>query len=424
MLLSVIRKVFPASMFLVFFLNSTGCGIRSLVPRADADDPANLNLLDSRSQVASHLIFATVNPSASPWSSAVYQLSLSSQDVKSINLSGESSDPALFPNGGQVLFFNRSSGSENFRRIGFESGAALAGATDQQKFPGGAVGDPHDVLMIPGGQMLLAHYNEGTLTVAKVSDGSLVQTLAADWDLPEGVTLRPEALVAVRGAAGENFIYVIHQALSFRNGLLGANGSQAVFVLKITDDRIEAFDLEEATPRIQGIKTKGSFPVLVRSAGREKPLLVSMCSLYVDTSATAAAPCVNSVEEIDPATHRTNELWDLAGQNLFMNGGVTSGPDENTFFANVVSKVSEVSSETIVAAVNIGSKTFTTKYKFAPESGGYWGTFYDHGRKTLYVGDQGHSSIGRFIALKEGEPEREISLGGVPYSGAFLFAAP
>lgn len=418
------RRFFSAVLTLVLTFTFFACGNGTLFQKHNDDDESagDLSLIDLATNLPSHLIFSTTNPQAYPAKSSIQQLDLETGEINTV-LTGESSDPALFPNGSQAFLFNRSNDSQNFRKIGFQKGISLASSTDQHKFSGGIWGDPHDALALPNGRLLLAHFSEGKITVVNADNGGLIETVNADWDLPAKVELKPEALVSVEGNDGEVFIYVIHQAQSLSGGALLANGSQAVFVLRITDHNVEAVDLDAQKARIQGIPLKGSFPVPVRYRHRDKLLLVSMCSVFVSQSGEGAVPCVSAVEEVDPKTHKAEVVWDLAGhENLFMNGSVTPGPNKDIFFASVSQLSSTNETKYQVVRIDLGKKSVDTQYECVQGSYGFWGSFFDESRKTLLVGDIGTDSVGQFTLFKEGEGKKTIRLSGAPYSGTYLFA--
>lgn len=362
------------------------------------------------------LLFSAIDPSAQPWQASLMKLDLETQAVSQV-LSGESGDAALFSSAGQGLFFNRSSDSQNFRLIRENNG--LYWISNQQRFARGDVGDPHDVLSLGNDRVLLAHYVQGSLTVMQQSTGAELQNIEADWDLPDGATFKPEGFLSVT-SAGRQLIYVAHQGLSYAGFSVVANGSQQVFVLEVVDDAVEVVDLDPATPKVQGIKLQGSFPVPVHFKERDKPLFLSICSRYV----SADSPCVSAIEEVDPGTNTASVVWDLANSGLYMNGLVTAGPNSNTFFVNVEQTLDDSSLEKRVVRMNLADKSIVNVHSFAEESGGYWGTFFDEVGQTLYVSDIGSGgNLGRFIVVPEVGERSEIALPLVPYSATFL-AAP
>ena len=384
-------------------------------PGPKSTDGASGNAPQKRN---SSLVFSGIDPLAAPWQASIFRLDLATSKVEKL-LSGESSDPAIYPSGGEILFFNRSFDSQNFRRLATSEGSKVS-VSSQLRFAGGELGDPHDALYLGHNQVLLAHYTAGKLVVMEQSSGKEQAVVEADWDLPNGASLRPEALWLTQ-VDGRTLVYVIHQGLMIKDGLMRANGTQQVFVLELKDGKLTPQDLDPAVPKIQGIKLKGSFPMPVRFAKRGKILLVSMCSRYVLGAADAQAkPCVSAVEELDPKTNTVTVLWDLEGTDVFMNGPVTPGPNANSFYANVEQQTTATTFKKMVMIFNAGEHTMAPVYQFKPESGGYWGSFYDETAKKLYIGDMADTSTGKFVVIDEGGGQKEIPLERVPYSGAFM----
>lgn len=375
------------------------------------------------------LVVATVDPLSSPWRASILHIDPESLGVKTL-LSGESGDPAFFAAGSQVLLFNRSVDSKNMRQLTLGGAEAMTLVpSPQMVIGGGDVGDPHDALTLDAGagaegdRVLLAQYNEGRLTVISKASGRLLETIDADWDLPQGATLRPEALIPAQDGPKRK-IWVIHQAMTTEGGVIRANGSQQVFVLEQDGDALRPLDMDPATPRIQWIKIKGSFPLPVRFAKGPGLTLVSLCSRYVAyASSMAGVPCQSAVEEILPDAPTASVLWDLDGSEYFMNGPVTPGPSPDQFYANVDHQIGPHRYEQKVALFDLRTKNAAGVYTFPPESGGFWWSRYDETTGVLYVGDVGRGSVGQISALKPDGSRQTVPLPGVPLSG-ILVARP
>lgn len=349
------------------------------------------------------LIFSAVNDRFD--SSTIYRLDLESFQLSTI-LKGESGDPALFISANEVLFFNRTATSQNFYRLKHDGDHWKA--SKQQRFAGGMRGDPHDALYLGNDRVLLAHYVQGNLVLMRQSTGELIRKIDVVWDVPRGTVFKPEALVAADGPNGEYFIYVIHQGTNAQDGILLANGSQHVFVLQDHGSAdLAPVDIDPDQPGIQGIRLKGSMPVPVRYHRNDRVLLVSLCARM------SGEACVNAVESIDPATHAVTEHWNFSADRYSGNGPITGGPNHNTFYANVEEQTAPGTFAQKVIEVDLEHKTTKSVYDFAPESGGFWGTFFDEGRKTLYVGDKG-----RLTVIPMQGPARVVPiLNKAPYSG-------
>ena len=391
----------------------SGCGQHHGTDTKAAPD--GLSLAASQS-----LLFATVDRLASPWRAKVVELDLASFETNKI-LAGESGDPAFYRTGSDVLLFNRSQDSRNFRRLS-KSGQSAFQVDGQKAFGGGEFGDPHDALDLGNDRILLAHYTQGSLVIIDKNSGEQVSRIEADWDLPADAAFKPEALVAFE-RDGKKKIYVVHQALSLAGGLISANGSQQVFVLEQEGSSVRPVDLNPSAAKIQGIKIAGSFPLPVRFQKRDRLLLVSMCSRYTAMgSSLTGIPCNSAVEEIDPATDAVSVLWDLTGSPYSMNGPVIPGPSPTKFFANVDVQTGPNAFEQSVGLFDVADRSFVRMYDFAKDSGGFWAAFFDEASQKLFVGDTNDASGGQFTIMAVGrEGERKVvPLDGAPYAGMFI----
>lgn len=365
------------------------------------------------------LLFAGSDPTYFPSPSSILSLDLTSLNSHPEKLlTGESSDPMMFAGGGEVLLFNRYFDNQNYRRL--SANAGYVEFSQQQRFAGGDVGDPHDVLYLGADRLLLAHYIEGQLVLMQQTTGRELGRVRVDWDLPANVSLKPESLWMTT-VNDQRYIYIIHQGITFGEGAVAANGSQQIFVLRYDD--LQPIDLDASKPKIQGIRLRGSFPSMVRFAQRDKLLLVSLCSQMISSK---DSKCVAAIEELDPRANTIQELWNLDEANLFMNSAVTAipGPNPETVFANVIRKTDDVGFIKQVVRLNIEQKQISVVYNFKSESAGYWSSFFDESRATLYVGELGDTTPGKFIVFPEGENRREIVLDVVPIAGAFLAKTP
>lgn len=363
------------------------------------------------------MVLSLVTPQATPWHASIDALDLASRALKPL-LTGESGDPAFFYSGGELLLFNRSADSQNYRRL--LPAAGPFAVSKQGRFPGGDIGDPHDALYLGHDRVLLAHYAQGTLVVMQQSTGKQLGAVQADWDLPDGVTLKPEALLAV-AASGKRYVYVVHQALTVKDGLLAANGSQAVFVLEDTGDDLKPLNLDPSQPKIRGIKLKGSFPTPVRFQQRARLLLVSLCSrLVLAATSDPAQKCTNAVEEVDPITKTASEAWDLESAGLSLNGLVAPGPDADTFFASVVQQQGSGPLAKRVVKLSLKDRSITPVYEFQPDTAVFWALLYDEASKTLLIGDRGDQSAGKIVIMPSNGQTAEVPLTAVPYSAAFI----
>ena len=372
--------------------------------------------------IQSTFVFSAINPLASPWQGTVYGFDPESGALSTI-LSGESSDPAVYSANGAAWLFNRAADNSNMRVMKREPGQSFT-STRQTHFAGAGSGDPHDIFALSDARLLLANYVEGNIATIDSTSGDLIEAVSADWDLPAGVLFHPEAFVQVKNRAGERFVLVVHQALGLRDGGMFVNGSQQIFVLRLEGDHVTVVDLDEATPKVQGIRLKGSMPIPVRYGQRERPLFVSMCSRYLTAGDRPEEMCHAAVEELDPETMKVKVLMDLDGKDLFMNGMVQPGWNENSFFASIERKINDNKYVMEVVQIDLEAQSIKTTYEyFEQRFGGFWAMFSDVAHKRLFIGDMSDFSVGKFRAFVDGGVSYDVALPMVPYSGVKIETA-
>ena len=390
---------------------------------ACSDSSSDNTSRTTAASASSGLIFTASSSTQWPWQNNLYRLNPETFDVEAL-LSGESNDAVVFRVGGEVLLFNRSTDSLNYRLVTPDTNSKTFAIGEQTQFADPFVGDPHDLIDLDKDIALLSHYNQGKLSLMKVSTGEKIGEVAADWDLPEGVALKPEALWRTT-VAGRTFIYVVHQAYAFEGNLFTVNGSQRVFVLEQIGATVTPVDLDPLTPKIQGIRTLGSFPSVIESSEKtqsDKLVLVSLCSRFVSPSPSVAENvCKSIVEEIDPMTQTVSTLWDLDSSGLFMNGSVVSTGSAGGFFAQVEQQTDDVTFVRRIVKLDPYAKTNTRIYDYEEGSGGYYGLYYDDARGNLFIGDINQDSVGKFTILKADGTTQVKALGGIPYSGTFVY---
>ncbi len=354
-----------------------------------------------------------------PWQSNLYRIDPDFFTVETL-LQGESSDPALFNTGGSVFLFNRTDDSQNYRLITPQNNTLVL--ADQQKFADGSVGDPHDVLDLGNGNVLLAHYVQGKLTVMNKATGAKVSEVTADWDLPDGVALKPEALWKTT-VGDHTYIYVLHQAYAFEGNLFIANGTQKAFVLEQTGDTITPVDLDPVAAKVQGIKLASSFPIAVRPHVQGSKLLIAgLCSRFVSPSQNdPSLVCHSAIEELDPATQTVTTLWNLDGSAFYMNGSAIAADASHSIFVQVERKIDDSTFKKQVVKLNADTKADATVYDYPDASGGYYGLFYDETRANLIIGDVGTTAVGKFTVIKADGTKIDKDLDAIPYSGVFIF---
>lgn len=386
----------------------------SLVSCKDSDDKTSTVAATD----ATGLVFTGNNGQTYPWSSSLYRLNTETFEIEKIS-EGESSDAVVFNTGSEVILFNRAFDSQNYRLV-TPNGQSLTLGT-QTAFTAGASGDPHDLIDLGAGEVLLSNYTAGKITIMNKTTGAKVSDVEADWDLPAGVSLQPEALWRTT-VNGKTLVYVLHQAGQFEGNLFTVNNSQSVFVLELNGQTLTPVDLDPNTAKVQGIKIRGSFPIALKpEVEGSKLLIVSMCSAFVAANPTSGAACQNSVEELDPATQTVTELWNLDGSGYFMNGStLLSAGGNNKFLAQIQQTVGTESVRRVVKFDPI-AKTAETVYDYAPESGGYYGLYYDESRGNLFIGDINVDTLGKFTIIKADGTQIVKTLDGIPYSGTFVY---
>lgn len=390
---------------------------------AACNDSSSDNNSTVAATASSGLVFTGSSSTQWPWQNNLYRLNPETFEVESL-LSGESNDAVVFTVGNEVLLFNRSTDSLNYRLISPDEAAKTFTIGEQKQFADPFVGDPHDIMDLGSDIALLSHYNQGKLSLMNIQTGEKISDIAADWDLPEGVALKPDALWRTT-VNGRTLIYVVHQAYAFEGNLFTVNGSQRVFVLEQVGTSVTAVDLDPSTDKIQGIKTLGSFPAVIESSEKtqsDKLILVSLCSRFVSPSPTVAENvCKNIVEEIDPATQTVKTLWDLDGSGFFMNGSVVSTGSAGNFFAQVEQQIDAETFVRRIVKLDPFAKTSETTYDYAEGSGGYYGLYYDDARGNLFIGDINTDTVGKFTILKADGTTVVKAIDGIPYSGDFVY---
>ncbi|MCX6118582.1 MAG: hypothetical protein NT027_13650 [Proteobacteria bacterium] len=401
---------------------ATLCFLVSCGSGADSTYNKNETLL-RLNEANESLFFTGIDVSSQPWQSALLHLDLGSQKVMPL-LTGESSDPSVFSTDKSLFFFNRTADNKNYRKYDFTSKDTVFDL--QRKLDNGAIGDPHDLIQLSETAVLLANYTEGSLVVLDHEKSTFQVLNGLDWDLPSGVKLKPESLLR-KDIDGETRIFIAHQGLGFKDGMMIASGDQSVFVLKLRGNELIPVDLDLSKDKIQGIKIEGSLPVFLKPQSEKSPgeatvTTVSLCSRYIVLAGQLPGydfPCKSMVEKIDVKTNRIVDKWDLSDRNLYMNGGITPGRD-GSFYANVEYDSGTRKGVKEVIEFDMINRSVQKRYEFDQASGGFWGVFYHRQTDRLLVGDQGQSTVGKLSVLNREGQISTIDLSHVPYSGVFV----
>ncbi|MES2744961.1 MAG: hypothetical protein V4655_06020 [Bdellovibrionota bacterium] len=368
-------------------------------------------------------VFTALTANGTTLFTNLYRLNPETFEIEKL-LTGESGDAVVYTVGSEVLLFNRSLQSLNYRRITPDAANKTLKISDQTNYAGANQYDPHAAIEVGTDLALLAQYSLGKLSLMKVSTGEKLGEVTADWDLPANVPLNPETLWRTT-VSGKTLIYVVHHASAYEGNLFTVNGTQTVFVLEQNGSTVTAVDLDPTLPKVQGIKIQGSFAQVIESTERAqtgKLVLSSLCSRLLSPSQiNPANVCKNVVEEIDPATQTVKTLWDLDNSGLYMNGSTVSTGTAGVFYAQVEEQTAPDTFVRRIVKLDPYAKTKTQVYDYAVDSGGYYGLYYDDFRGNLFIGDINSDSVGKFTILKADGTTVVKSIDAVPYSGTFIY---
>ena len=194
-----------AWLFASVFLSTAlaACGVKTT-----GDDNTGAGVKDSGTTYVG-LAFTVVDPGYT--SSSLYYYDLASGAITK-TLAGQSGDPLVKSLGGSVYLFNRAKDSLNFLSV--DPRTAGASPTAQVATSGAGLGDPHDVLRLSDGNLLLAQWAKGALVVVDPTSGAVVQTVqgaALDTSGNAQATFHPEAIWA-RTVHGADEVNVLHQS--------------------------------------------------------------------------------------------------------------------------------------------------------------------------------------------------------------------
>jgi hypothetical protein len=359
------------------------------------------------------LAFATVDRNYS--SSRLWLRDLASGETQEL-LTGEGGDPAVKSAGERLYFFNRKAAALNMRSFDPRDGGSGAAAAAQLAVPEAGNGDPHAVVELDGGRLLLAHYNAGELAVVCRDSGALVETVDADWDF-RGATdaqLRPEALLVRDTSAGRR-IYVLHQGRD--KSQFAPDGSQQVFVLADDGAHVTAVDRDEAADGVQGMPLTFANPegFFDSDPARPEVLIGGACNEY------DPAGCRFGFERLDLDSGTSTPLAELTDSGYRDNGGLVDAGGGKLYA--LLSKPTGTKAPSDKLAVRIDSVTgeITPVHRFPKDSAGCCALFYDAGSATLLVGDSTAAGDGTWTKYVDdvqlGMPE---PVSGIPYTGSFV----
>ncbi len=359
------------------------------------------------SLASDYLGMALVATDAQFSSSELFFYDFASGAIDSLR-SGLSGDPEIFAEQNELWFFNRSAGLQNFFKADFTSLPEALSA--EQSFSAAGPGDPHAVLSLASGHLLLANMVHSSLVIMDVANGKVIQSVEADWDLPSGATLRPESL----WSDGEKQVLLLHQGLS---DSYRAVGGQQIFVFKFADETLSVVDLDLAKARVQGVPLAMSVPERFEQLADGRLLVFGTCSAYTGDDCKAA------VQVFNPRTLQIEFTWQLDELGLIMNGISTLGATDNDVIANVIVKDSDTE-QMRASIVNLDLSTRTTRtlhtYDLPALSAGIWLTAFDRSSQSLFVGEARSQANGTLIIYQDGVETTRVAFPRIPYKGALI----
>ncbi|MBC7659680.1 MAG: hypothetical protein H7249_08220 [Chitinophagaceae bacterium] len=390
----------------------------SLVSCKKDDDNASGSANGVVATASAGLLFTGNNSTTFPWASSLYRMDPDTFEIEKL-LDFQSSDAVVYKANPEVLLFNRATGQQSFRVFTPSADKKTLTKGDELAFTAGGEGDPHDVVDLGNNVILLANYNDHKLSLMNKTTGAKISDVSADWDLPAGSRFSPDSLFK-KIVGTITYIYVVHQAGAFEGSNYTVDGSQTVFVLTQIGQSVFPIDLDPVTPKVQGIKVKGSFPTPIKTASESNALLLmSTCSRFVVASATHGE-CHAGIEQINTLNNTAMELWNLDGRGYYNNGGAISTGDDTKVLAQIDQKVGDVYTKRIMKFDAI-AKIATSVYEYEAASGGYFGFFYDAFRGNLLIGDVNTDTVGKFTIVKADGSKVVKAFDGIPYSGTFIY---
>ncbi len=368
----------------------------------------------TKKSVSDGLLYVTTDTSYS--SSGISLLRYVAADDWSLEtiLDGQSSDLLLVGQQQQLLAINRSALQRNWRALRVQ---LTADSTDKFEItPGEQIaiedaqaGDPYDLLLLGSDRALLLNYNAHELSLRRLIDGSLVSKLQTELKLGDDVVFRPAVAVQSSNAS----VWVAHQGLGKD---FQFNHSQQLLHIQVEGDSISAIDLNPGEDGVQGIKLVGGNPVHLQENSDSSLTIVSLCNRF-------QTGCRSAIESFYPANNNLNTIFNLEDSNVFNFGAVIAGKDENTFYANVERLVAGTKDTYRAAVVKIdaANSAVTEVHSFSDSAiSGYWGTFYDHTRDLLFVGDARDANQGRMDVYRGSERQATLDIDGIPANSGFF----
>jgi hypothetical protein len=364
----------------------------------------------------SKLVYSTVATWAFPWKSEIHAMDVETQSDKRL-LQGESSDPALFVQGDQVVLCGRSFENKSLRFLTLDEASEDVNVGTQQAYRAGDLGDPHGMAVMADGARVLANYSAGNLLLADTKLKSFTDVFSKS-SIQTDVKMNLESIELVGGSdAATDRMIAVHQGMSVQEGKLVPDGTQMAIALQRAVGASEVEVLGTAA-------LDGSFPVLLTNGNKaERVVSVSLCSRGLAASDPQNYPCRSGVESIqwrDGAVIRET-LWDLGTEpEIFMNGSIVAGWLDGTAYASVEVGREAAAAIRKVVMIDWKNKKVTPVYEYDEVSGGFFALIVDQRTRRLYIGDQNGVSAGRFVVFDADGNRSEIATSGVPYSGVVM----
>lgn len=330
-------------------------------------------------------------------------------------LAGQSGDPYLKWLNNRLYVFNRTGSSLNFVTVDPRTTAVTP--SPQLSTPGAGRGDPHDVLALSDGRLLLAQWTKGALVVMDQATGAASQTLdATGLDLSGNTQAQfhPQALWS-RVVDGIEQVYVLHQSRAAN--FAAAEGTQQLFVYTYAQKTLTPVDTDAAASGIQGIKLHVSNADLIRAQDDKTLFIAGFCSVW-----DPASSCTQSgIDRIDLTTQKVDFVVDLSASAHRGNGSVIWGGGDVYYAEAAVASSDGAIEEAYVLKIDAQSQTVDKVHTFPAGSSGCCGLFADSTSGRFYVGDTTTDGRGQLsIYPQPGATPTIVALSGAPYQGALV----
>lgn len=340
------------------------------------------------------LVFAALSIDQSIGNSSIFRYDFKAGKITKI-LIGESSNPALFLMGSQVILFNRHHNLKNYKQFDPFADEIIPKAGDHSL----ATGDPTDVLDLGSDQLLLASPQGKSLHSLNTKLGT-IQPLTFNQGFASK-SFRPYEFQRT----GQK-LYVIHSGMELSpDGQGSGDGTQQLYEGIINGNSIEFRDLNPQTNFIDGTPLTATFPTYSTIPQNDQFKVLGLCSKQIqncqaglDVIQKGMATKISSygadgaqyVDQIQPS-EQADRLWGL----------VSDAQD-----AYVVGQIDSTKG-TITEVLHRFTQKRIFGVKFEPES------------QTMFVGDT-DGEKGKLLVYRGRQKIASIDIDGVFYRGVFV----